>query len=1009
MTGFVWATLALSFFTSSVSATSPAPKAGPEAFNKPPAASRPLFRYWLPDASAAGSTVVADISRADNVGAGGVEFIPFYQYGGDAGGVPPGADWTKYGYGTRPFLELFRQALEAHKSHGMTMDFPLGPNQGQGVPAESENEGLQWDLVPFSAPVPSSGFFGHQIPGWGSGELISLVSATIKSRSVGQGSAYNYTVLVVEESTITSLSDQVSPDGKLTRMIPQGGQGKEQWVFAFYQRRSLRKNLHYDDNEAASIMGNGSYTVDHFSARGALTTIRFWQKHILSDGLKSLLKDTAGAAWEDSPEIVSNISWTRDMPQVFEKLHGYDIRPYLPLIMWGNNNLAIQAANPGRVRAILDTPDRGQGVINDYRAALEAGYHEYITTLKNWLNHELGVSFRAQVSYNLPMDMAVHVPSVDIPEVESLGFYDSPDAYRQYTGASVLAGKRVVSNELGAVMGSAYSYKLPALLHSANLGFVANVNKFVVHGQSYSGNYYNTTWPGHTPFQYAFSDAYSNKQPSWEHGMADAMEYLARVQHMMQSGLAKLDVAVYNKVSATDLMPPKDIYSSTDLSDDGYTYAYLTPGNFKLPRAVVKNKVLAPDTGSFRALVLPDGSSITHEAVKDLIRFSKAGLPIIIVGRPVYYPSNRKGDEARTWTAFKLLQGLPSVYMTKAGHVAKTLRSIGVVPAVGIKSEGKWLHSRRHDAVNGLDAVFILGGPRPSAGHIEVTLPGTPYTFDPWTGMKEPILHYTNNPKTQMMSIPLALAANETKIIVFSTKPLKDMALPKSHITQLPQSIKGYQYNAKAGLELRVVSSPSPETLYLNNGVAKRIEASGVPAAIQLKNWVLTAEHWEAPSNLSDASEVASKRNTTHQLAAPLKSWTELGSELADASGVGYYESSFTWPPASGADGAYIKFSPALHAMTIWVNGKRVAPLNYNRPIADIGPLLRKGQNQVLAVVPTTMWNYLKSILSELWCAGSPPLVVKGMGLIFPPPARSENGLLGNVCVTPYRNVVVKI
>lgn len=27
------------------------------------------------------------------------------------------------------------------------MDFALGPNQGQGVPAEYNDEGLQWDLV----------------------------------------------------------------------------------------------------------------------------------------------------------------------------------------------------------------------------------------------------------------------------------------------------------------------------------------------------------------------------------------------------------------------------------------------------------------------------------------------------------------------------------------------------------------------------------------------------------------------------------------------------------------------------------------------------------------------------------------------------------------------------------------------------------------------------------------------------------------------------------------------
>ncbi|KAH6985201.1 hypothetical protein EDB80DRAFT_869203 [Ilyonectria destructans] len=367
-------------------------------------------------------------------------------------------------------------------------------------------------------------------------------------------------------------------------------------------------------------MGNGCYTVDHFSTRGAWTTIHFWQKQMLGDGLRLLLKNVAGAGWEDSPEVVSNISWTRDLPLEFKKLHGYDVRPYLPLIMFGNNNIAIQAMNPGRVRAVLDTPDRGQGVINDYRAVLEAGYH------------------------------------------------------KQYTGAAVLAGKRVVSNELGAAMGVAYSYTLPSLLYSANRAFAANVNKFVVHGQSYSGNYYNTTWPGHTLFQYAFSEAYSNKQPSWEHGMAEVMEYLARAQHIMQSGLPKLDVAVYNKVSATDPTWPADIYPFGDLSKDGYTYAYLTHDNFKLPQAVVSNKVLAPETGSFKAFVLPDRSSIAHKAVKDLIRFAKIGLPIIIVGRPVYYPSNRKGDEARTWASFKLLQALPSVYTVKAGHVAKVLR-----------------------------------------------------------------------------------------------------------------------------------------------------------------------------------------------------------------------------------------------------------------------------------------------------------------------------------------------
>ena len=76
-----------------------------------------------------------------------MEFVPFFNYGGELPLYPAGADWSTYGFGTPAFKEVFRSALEAHKENGLTMDFALGPNQGQGVPADPNDEGLQWDLV----------------------------------------------------------------------------------------------------------------------------------------------------------------------------------------------------------------------------------------------------------------------------------------------------------------------------------------------------------------------------------------------------------------------------------------------------------------------------------------------------------------------------------------------------------------------------------------------------------------------------------------------------------------------------------------------------------------------------------------------------------------------------------------------------------------------------------------------------------------------------------------------
>lgn len=116
-------------------------------FQRPPLSSRPIFRYWVPDASVDGEILETNVKDAGSIGAGGVEFLPFYNYGGQMGDYPPGADWSKYGFGTRPFEDLFLRGLLAHRSGGMRMDFALGPNQGQGVPAYQGDPGLQWDLV----------------------------------------------------------------------------------------------------------------------------------------------------------------------------------------------------------------------------------------------------------------------------------------------------------------------------------------------------------------------------------------------------------------------------------------------------------------------------------------------------------------------------------------------------------------------------------------------------------------------------------------------------------------------------------------------------------------------------------------------------------------------------------------------------------------------------------------------------------------------------------------------
>lgn len=176
------------------------------------------------------------------------------------------------------------------------------------------------------------------------------------------------------------------------------------------------------------------------------------------------------------------------------------------------------------------------------------------------------------------------------------------------------------------------------------------------------------------------------------------------------------------------------------------------------------------------------------------------------------------------------------------------------------------------------------------------------------------------------------------------------------------------------------------------------IDCSMVNPAFELNSWQLIAEHWEAPNNMSSAAVIAEKHNTTHHLPV-LQSWLGVP-ELVNVSGLGYYSTEFIWPPANGsAEGAYMHFGRILNTIRVQVNGIRVLPLDLQDPKVDIGPYLVHGKNEVSVVVPTVMWNYLRSIYRELRMAGSPPLL-SASGLPLVPPI--DNGLLGPVVVIPY-------
>ncbi|KAE8454643.1 hypothetical protein EG329_000266 [Mollisiaceae sp. DMI_Dod_QoI] len=974
-------------------------------FEDPSVHTRPKFRYWIPDASVSHSVVARDVQAAAAAGAGGLECLGFYLYGGPptngGAGVAAPVSWAKYGFGTDEWNSLFKSMVQATKDNNLILDFAMGPNQGNGVPASIDSDGLMWDLVIFNSTVPLGGSFDAILPGWGTGTLeaavTGLVTKSEAADSVASGFLKGYTEQRIQhiialglpggyaeqrtqytlaEDSLEDVTNQTHDDGYLSVQFGSNKQqGLHNTVFAIYlvhshwRAQGGPKDIGGPQTPAYSIAQNGSWAVDHFSRLGAETTTKFWEQHILQNGTRELLKQVGNYAWEDSVEIQSNVYWTKDMRKAFYDDHGYSIAKYLPVLLHGNG---LGADSNPPIWWITDEPGHDLSRTADYRKTLGKQYREYLSTLSAWARDYLGLKFSAQVSYNLRMDMVqlANIPSVDAPECESLDFSDLIDGYRQYAGPAHLAGKPVLSSECGAVPHEAFAQTLPELLWKVKRSYAGSIN--------------------HTQLCMAL------------------ISLLGRTT----TGTLRIDVAFWQKKLDYAGHTTARTYVPDDLELAGYTYEYLSPDNFDLPNARVRDHVLAPDAQAFKGLILRANDSMTVEGAMKLSNFARDGLPIIFSGGipSTYLGTNSPGAVQKAQKALENMILLSNVHVTTSPDgLAAKLASIGVHPATKFESSTpSWYTLLRSDSVNEIDFYYVYNdvpyaplGEGSSNAIIEFSSTGYPYTFDAWTGERTPMIVYKQS--NVSTTVHITLAGNQSTVIAFSQQPLANHK-PTTHLESVSDNVIGLTVLDNGSILLKATgSSISYMTASGKNGGLFAPKTN----PMTLTNWNLTVEHWDPPSDLLNIEDGAAKHNTTHVL-PHLISWQQV-SGLQNVSGRGFYSTSFRWPPAdylpqNSSIGAIIDFGPVVHTLTVQLNGNPLPPLDVTSATADISQWLVEGENTVLAEVATPLGNVLRPIWDQLKTSGTGPSDFVGG---VPAPVAGNYGLIKDVIIQPYWNIVV--
>ncbi len=410
----------------------------------------------------------------------------------------------------------------------------------------------------------------------------------------------------VNRNDIVDLTSRMRSDGTLEWDVPPG-----HWTVL-----RMGYSLTGARNRPSVPAGSG-YEVDKLNAN-YVRQYFFGYVDPLQQHLGPLLGSTTRYMTMDSWEAGMQ-NWTDDMVAQFTRRRGYDPRPWLPVLA-------------GRVVGSADASDR---FLWDFRRTLADMYaDEFYATMTDEL-HKRGMQDYAEasgVALEIPEDTLLNKSKIDIPMAEFWVHALHPESmyYVDVRGAASAAhvyGKPIVATE--SFTGGGYESPF-TLKKIADYWFTQGVNRLVFHT---SAEQPLDTPPGNT-----MVGTHINRNITWAELARPFMDYIARVQYILQQGTPVADLAYLLPQGAPSTMP---FWGSglRPAPPAGYDYDYLNTDILLHHTSVDPQGRIRLDSGmSYRVLILPPTQKMTPDVLRKLHELVAAGA-IVLGPRPTVSPS----------------------------------------------------------------------------------------------------------------------------------------------------------------------------------------------------------------------------------------------------------------------------------------------------------------------------------------------------------------------------------
>ena len=569
---------------------------------------KPWTRWWWMGSAVDKKNLRKNLIALDKAGIGGVEITPIYGVKGEEKNF---LEHLSLGW-----IEMLEFTISTADSLEMGVDLVLGTGWPYGG-SQVERKYAASKLVVRKYKVDE-------------GEHLEKI-ITPDTLEEKQPATLKFVLAYAEDGTYKDLTDQLGDDNSLSWKAPDA----DYTVYAVFTGKTGQM-------VKRAAPGGKGYTLDHYSEEAFKDYIKPY-----NEALK-IVDPKLRAIFNDSYEVYGT-DFTPSFFKEFEERRGYDLKPYLPLLVE-----KVDSEKANRIRS-------------DYRQTLsDLLLLNFTEEWTEWA-HDKNLKTRLQ-AHGSPGNLIDLYAAADIPEAETFGSmpFDIPGLRRKEenirpgdadpvmlkfsSSAAHISGKPLTSSETFTWLREHFKTALSHTKPEAEELFLAGVNHIFLHGSTYSPE--RAAWPG---WKFYASVNFSPINSIWEDAPA-MFSYLTNTQALLQAGQPDNDILLYWPIHDIwddylngELFVPFKIHSldqwlhhtsfyktANQLMERGYGIDFIS--DRFISEAKVAGGMISLPGGNYKSLVVPDAENMPLQTVEKLLALKKAGANIIYKDLPESVP-----------------------------------------------------------------------------------------------------------------------------------------------------------------------------------------------------------------------------------------------------------------------------------------------------------------------------------------------------------------------------------